>query len=157
MQTEIERKFIITELPDLGGLEKISYERHFLYIDEFSEIRIQKKWKIYEFERKVTKNILTAEKVKFEISEREFLALKKWSIWEVFRDSYKILGTPDMSLKIYHWALEWFMRVEIEFDSFEDSGSFMTPKWFGEEITGELWARDSSIFQMTFKELKKMI
>jgi len=43
MPSEIERKFLVHEMPSLQHLEAIRYERHFLFVDEHSEIRIQKK------------------------------------------------------------------------------------------------------------------
>jgi hypothetical protein len=40
---EIERKFLIQELPDLQNIPEITYERYFLEINPDREIRIQKK------------------------------------------------------------------------------------------------------------------
>lgn len=70
---EIERKFIIKELPNLENRVEIKYERFFLEISLNKEVRIQKKWDMYEKEVKTKINQLTFEKTKQEISQEEFL------------------------------------------------------------------------------------
>jgi|GEM_PF-1725678 len=40
---EIERKFLIKEMPNLENLKPTYYERYFLFRSEKIEIRIQKK------------------------------------------------------------------------------------------------------------------
>jgi len=45
-------------MPDLDDLESIDYDRYFIYNQSGVEIRVQKKWDIYEFERKETQNTL---------------------------------------------------------------------------------------------------
>lgn len=49
---EIERKFLIKEMPNLENLKPTYYERYFLFRSEKIEIRIQKKWEKFEFEKK---------------------------------------------------------------------------------------------------------
>lgn len=154
MKTEIERKFLVAQMPDITGLPKISYERYFLFCDFQTEIRIQKKWDNYEFERKVKETELSAEKLKFEITKNEFEELKKRSIWEILRDSYIISSSPGISLKVYHWNLEWFQRIEVEFESENDSQNFTIPEWFGKEITGTAFARDSNIMNVSCMNMK---
>ncbi len=156
MKTEIERKFLVSKLPNLNGIEKIPYERYFLFYDEYSEIRIQKKEWIYEFERKIKENDLLAKKQKIEITEDEFMSLRKWSTWEIFRDSYSISSSPNMSLKTYHWDLEWFNRIEVEFASEREAQDFEIPDWLGEEITGTKLARDSSLIWLSLEDINEI-
>ena len=157
MKTEIERKFLVDVLPNLEEIEKVSYERYFLFNDVHREIRIQRKWVKYEFERKIKENTLSAEKQKFEISKDEFDRLKESCIGFIIRDSYNISRNPDISLKTYHGNLEWFQRIEVEFESIKQADEFVIPDWFGKEISGKIWARDSEISQMSFYELKKIL
>ncbi|MDA9129049.1 hypothetical protein N9J72_01060 [Candidatus Gracilibacteria bacterium] len=157
MKTEIERKFLVAELPDLQALEKISYERYFLFCNEQSEIRIQKKGEKYEFERKLKYSELSAEKQKFEISKPEFFKLKEGSIGEIIRESYVISTNPEISLKIYYGDLEGFQRIEVEFENAQKAESFKAPKWFGKEITGKTGSRDFEIINKSFKQLKNLL
>ncbi len=77
---EIERKFLITKLPDLKDIPEIKYERYFLEISNNKEIRIQKKGDIYEREVKTRINLIKYKKIKQEISQTEFLESQKQSI-----------------------------------------------------------------------------
>lgn len=155
MQREIERKFLVKQMPDLHWIKKVSYERYFLFCSENIEIRIQKKWEKFEFERKVTQNVVSAEKQKLEITQDEFLEMKKNAVGEIYRDSYRLSNNPNITLKVYHWDLEWFRRIEVEFDSVEIAHNFEAPEWFWTEITGKLGNRDSGICNITFEQLKK--
>jgi len=84
MANEIERKFLIKEMPDLSSYESVFYERYYIYKDGNIELRIQKKGEKYEIERKEIVNKLKAEKTKLMISESEFEKLKQLGSWVVF-------------------------------------------------------------------------
>ncbi|MDR2901763.1 MAG: hypothetical protein LBU87_01455, partial [Lactobacillales bacterium] len=72
---EIERKFLIKKLPDLGRITPVRYERYFLSDDGIRQVRIQKTGDKYELETKTKINAFEFEKSKKEISEGEFLEL----------------------------------------------------------------------------------
>ena len=157
MKNEIERKFLIKKMPSLDGLESIDYERYFIYNQAGVEIRVQKKWNIYEFERKETENPLFAKKLKYKITKTEFEQLKKQAPYWIFRKSYKISQEPNMSIKVYSDRFEWLQRVEVEFNSEEQAHSFVIPDWFGEEITDSSLGRDSQLINLSEEEFKKLI
>ena len=75
--TEIERKFLLTNIPDQDLLAPIRYERYFLYVDKDTEIRIQKKANRYELERKgrQASGSFTFQKQKLQITQAEFQML----------------------------------------------------------------------------------
>jgi hypothetical protein len=77
---EIERKFLIRELPNLEGIPEIKYERYFLDINSDTEVRIQKKNNIYEKEVKTKITPLKYTKTKTEITQTDFIELQKQSI-----------------------------------------------------------------------------
>lgn len=58
-KVEIERKFLVKEMPNLSELAGTPHERHFLYINPPIELRIQRKGEKYELERKVLSNELS--------------------------------------------------------------------------------------------------
>ena len=153
MNYEIERKFLIKELPDLNIYEKISYERYFLFINENSEIRIQKKANKYEFERKENKNNLSSKKQKFEISEEEFEQLSKISKQVIIRNSYKISDKPNITIKIYEWKYKGLKRVEVEFENEQEAKLFKPLIWFGKEITDSVLWRDSRLLKLSKFEI----
>lgn len=68
MSNEIERKFLISKMPDLSNFESVRYERYYIYRDGNIEMRVQKKGEQYEIERKEMVNTLKAIKTKMVIS-----------------------------------------------------------------------------------------
>lgn len=157
MYQEIERKFLIKKLPSLTDYEAVTYERYFLFINQDIEIRIQKKWDKYEFERKETIHNLSSQKQKFEITQQEFDELKKTALSFIIRKSYHISSHPDITIKIYEWIFEGLKRVEVEFDDEPSAQAFTPPDWFWEEITqSPLW-RDSKLIYLSQDEMNQLI
>jgi len=157
MSQEIERKFFVRELPDLNNLEAIKYERCFLFIDEYSEIRIQKKRDKYELERKTTKNSLEAKKQRFQISQEEYERLKRNCEKIIKRTSYNSSASPKISIKVYSGDFIWLTRVEVEFSNKEGAYKFMPLEWFGKEITSSPLWRDSKLVKLHHKEFLELI
>src|SRR5689334_11660711 len=134
---EIERKWILHELPQ-GCYEQkpIPYERHFLFVKNGIEIRVQKKADKYEFERKIEQNALTREGQKFEITKDEFEYFCQKSMTSLVRQSYLIHEAGwEVSIKEYLGKHKGLIRAEIEFSSTQEAESFVPLAWFGEEIT----------------------
>jgi len=154
---EIERKFLAKSLPDLSGKKCISYERYFLKIESDFEKRVQKKGDKYEKERKFKTSDLSRETEKQEISKEDFDALKKSASKSIIRDSYKILDTPNITIKIYHGDYEGLVRVEVEFSSEEEAKNFQPYDWMGEEITHTVLGKDSKLIQLSKKEFKDLL
>jgi len=157
MNQETERKFLIQRMPDLWDFTCISYERYFLENNENHEIRIQKKWNKYEYEKKSSLNTLSAKKIKKQISCKEFENLKEKCRNGILRDSYKISQHPDISIKIYHWRFEWLSRVEVEFDSLENAENFIPLTWFWKEITDSPLWRDSKLIKLPQEKFHELI
>lgn len=149
---EIERKFLITTLPDISHLQSLEYERHFLYISSASELRIQRKGDLYELERKISQEELIDQKYKFPVSKDEFEALKKLCTKGLSRTSYILEDIPGASLKVYNTLYDGLIRAEVEFPTKEEAESFVPPKWFGKEITGTSLAKDKQLVCLSREE-----
>lgn len=121
---EIERKWFVKKLPDLNGLTPVSYERYFLFISEKVEVRIQKKGRKFEFERKSQLSKFTREEQKFEITEEEFEIFKRFSNKSLIRDSYIYQQNPEISVKVYKGKHYGLIRAEVEFESEEEANIF---------------------------------
>jgi len=157
MSNEIERKFLVQKIPDLREFKSLNYERYFLFKNEFVEIRIQKRGDIYEFERKENQNNLSAKKIKFEISEDEFLKLKENSINSIRRKSYIISRNPNITIKVYDEKYCDLIRIEVEFDSELDAKKIVPLEWFGKEITNSNLGRDSKLIDLSKQEILNLI
>lgn len=149
---EIERKFIVSTLPDLSQIQPLEYERYFLHISPTSELRIQRKGDRYELERKVSQEEIIDQKYKLPLSQEEFEELKKLCTKGLSRRSYIIEDIPGASLKIYNNVYDGLIRAEVEFLTKEEAEAFIPPEWFGREITGMPLAKDKKLVHLSREE-----
>lgn len=154
---EIERKFLVKIMPDISHIKPVHYERYFIFKDNETEIRIQKKDSKYELERKIIENNLSAKKYKIDLTEKEFEKFKEISSDSINRESYHISDNPNISLKIYQGRFKGLIRVEVEFLNQKDAYNFVPLLWFGPEITDSLLAKDSNLLDLTNNEFKNIL
>lgn len=135
MGLEIERKYLIKDMPSLDGITKIEYERYFISDNIDEQIRVQRKNDTFEIEKKIKVKENEYKKEKNSISKDEFENLIKNCDKVIKRDSYLISSNPNITVKVYHGKYEGLRRVEVEFNSVETFEKFESPSWFGKEIT----------------------
>lgn len=157
MINEIERKFLVNEVPNLSGLEKITLERHFLYIGNGIELRIQSNGTRHTLQRKVSKSAVERETQTLEISLEEFDRLQTLSVASISRDSYRLADTPKTDLHFYSGKFQGLVRAEFEFSSLDESNAFIPPLWVGKEITDTPLARDSQLQQLNEAEFRELL
>ncbi len=157
MSAEIERKFLVSSMPDLNGKVPVSYERYFLANTDGSEERVQKKGEAYEWEKKVAVSVLASKKEKRIISKEEFEAYKTKAVGGIERESYLLSPSPEITLKVYHGSLEGLVRAEVEFENETDALNYQPADWMGEEITNSPLGRDSKLIQLTKQEFQRML
>lgn len=138
MSQEIERKFLVKELP--ADLENYSHsaiiQGYLIVTDNDIEVRIRKKGDKYFETVKAGSGLVRKE------SEKEITKETFWDHWpltegkRVQKIRYEILYNGKLiELDIYSGGLEGLAVAEVEFESEEDSVSFEPPSWFGEEVT----------------------
>ena len=138
MSHEIERKFLVKELPaDLENYPHSAIIQGYLIItDNDIEVRIRKKGDKYFETVKAGSGLVRKESEK-EITKEVFF--DHWRLTEgkrVEKVRYEIeYGGKLIELDIYSGDLEGLVVAEVEFDSEEESVSFTPPEWFGEEVT----------------------
>lgn len=132
---EIERKFLIYEIPDLAHYPFDEIEQG--YISFEPEIRIRKKGsKCYLTEKGEGTKIRP--EVNLEISQEIYEVLSHLVQGRMIQKTrYKIPIQDHLiaEFDLYHDELEGLMVVETEFSSEEQSQNFIPPVWFGEDIT----------------------
>lgn len=156
-QLEIERKFLVSDLPDLSKLTLVRYERYYVYQTDGIEVRVQKKGDAFEFERKVQTDVLTRETQKIQITEGEFDFFKNIANRSIIRVSYIIETTPKISIKMYEGVFQGLVRAEVEFDSAEAAYAFEPPVWFGREITENPLGRDGLLIKLNENEFRQLL
>ena len=157
--TEIERKFLLTNIPDQDLLAPIRYERYFLYVDKDTEIRIQKKANRYELERKgrQASGSFTFQKQKLQITQAEFQKLRQLCNRSIIRDSYVLKEHPNITIKVYQSDYQGLIRAEIEFESEAQAKGFIAPEWMGVEITNTPLSRDSQLIALSPSEFQMLL
>lgn len=155
---EIERKFLVKELPDLSGIAPIRYERYYITKDGPLVERIQKKGDKYEFESKKTISPLEHDKNKRYITQEEFEHLRRGKEEEgIIRDGYLLSENPEVSVKIYHGRLEGLARAEVEFSSKEEAEAYIPESWMGEEITTSPLGADARLLHLSSQEFASLL
>ena len=154
---EIERKFLVKNMPDLSGIIPVRYERYYLKRDGGVEERIQKKNDKYEYEFKKEVSGLERTVDKKSITESEFNDLKNKAEGNLIRDSYQVSLRPNISIKIYHGRFDGLIRAEVEFDSLDSAKDYIPETWMGEEITDSPLGRDSRLLGLSEQEFKSLI
>lgn len=154
---EIERKWIVKELPDLSEYDRVGQTRHFLYNKENVEVRVQKIGKIYEFERKRELSNLTRENVKFEMSKKEYEWFILLSSGLILRDCYISRTDPSFTIKIYYRQFKGLIRAEVEFESESEAKKYKPLSWFGREITNTDLGRDKKLVKLSEKKFNILL
>lgn len=148
---EIERKYLIKQMPNLDNIKPIRYERYYINDDIDNQIRVQKKDDKFILETKTKISKIEYEREKKEISELEFLKLIKGCEKVIIRDSYLVNEKPNITIKIYHGIYEGLVRAEIEFDSEYEYNNFQVPDWFGKDITDTELGMDARLIKLDRK------
>jgi len=131
---EIERKFLVNEIPDLTNTIYTEITQGYLSFDP--EIRIRCDSNKYYITKKSNGDI-AREEIELEIDEKVYNILSnliKGNIITKIRHFISANGKI-AELNIYQKDLEGLSIVEVEFDSLEEANSFEIPLWFGEEVT----------------------
>lgn len=132
---EIERKFLVTEIPSLKGCKKFEIKQGYISVDPV--IRIRKSNSNYFLTIKGQGSIIREEH-EMPITSKQFeTLLLKIESNLIEKDRYLInlhnglIAELDVFLGIY----KGLALVEVEFNSIEDANTFTPPHWFAHEVT----------------------
>lgn len=140
MAHEIERKFLVKELPkDLENYPSNEIQQGYIQIrDDSTEERVRKKSTQYFHTVKSGEGLIRQESER-EITQEEFGGL--WPKTEgkrIHKTRYDIeYGDLFIELDVFSGSLDGLVVAEVEFESKEESSKFTPPKWFGSEITND--------------------
>lgn len=140
MAVEIERKFLVTELPteELQYARTEDIQQGYLLREETRELRVRRKGdQCFLTEKKGAG--LSREEHEIGITEAMFLAL--WPLTggcqlEKARTTFDLQGQT-LELDIYRGSLEPLMVLEAEFSTEEDAMKWSAPWFAGAEVTGD--------------------
>ncbi|MEE3467801.1 MAG: CYTH domain-containing protein [Eubacterium sp.] len=142
---EIEQKYLIHYLPD--GLDRYEHEEiEQAYLCQKPAIRVRRKGGRYIFTYKNREqgtgdgSVCVAEEIETEIDFDAYMHLFEKADGEPIRKTrYKIPYEKfTIELDIFHGKREGLILAEVEFESVEESKSFVKPDWFGENVSGDI-------------------
>ena len=133
---EIERKFLVKEIPDkLDTFERIDMTQG--YLNTNPVVRIRKENDNYVLTYKGS-GLLSRSEYNLPLNEESFNhMIKKCDGIIISKSRYKIPIKNNLiaELDIFKGDLDSLVLVEVEFKSVEDANAFIPPSWFGMDVT----------------------
>ena len=138
---EIERKFLVREIPNLEGLKCSKIKQGYISISP--EVRVRKKDDTYYLTKK-GEGMIVREEIEKEISKSEgekyfskiISNLIEKNRYYIKHDEYTI------ELDIYEGKFKGLIVAEIEFNTLDEAMAFTPPTWFGEDISENIEYRN---------------
>jgi CYTH domain-containing protein len=148
MSIEIERKFLVTSLPE--AMDRYPHERimqgYVVVGTDGSEVRLRRKGPKYFEAVKMGRGGIRSE------LEVELTATQFDTLWEatsgrrIEKTRYEIRHAGAiMEVDVYHGELAGLVTAECEFASAEESRRFVPPDWFGREVTNDPAYKNQSL------------
>jgi adenylate cyclase len=135
---EVERKFVVSDRPDLDGAESAEIDQGYLATGADGEVRVRRRGDSFVLTAKRGSG-LSREEAEMELDRDAFERL--WPLTEGRRLHKRRYVMPEGNLTIevdvYEGDLEGLVVAEIEFGSEEEARRFDPPAWLGEEVTGD--------------------
>ena len=161
MSAEIERKFLIRELPP-GTLSEscLCIQQGYIALDPSGkEVRLRKSNEQFYLTVK-SGGTLQREEYEIEIQQSQFETL--WPSTEgkrlrkdrylIDRDGYTI------EIDVYHQPLKGLIVAEVEFDSEGEANLFVKEDWMGQEVTHLNFLKNKNLLQFeSLEDLKSML
>lgn len=137
---EIERKFLLSELPaDIAGAPSTHLRQGYLAIGPHDEVRIRDAGGVFTLTAKSGAGI-EREESETAITHAQFEAL--WSSTEGRRIEKRrhLLTEGDVTYEVdvFEGSLRGLLLAEVEFHSLDEARSFEPPVWFGSEVTYDI-------------------
>lgn len=148
MSVEIERKFLVTSLPE--AMDRYPHERivqgYVVVGADGSEVRLRRKGRKHFEAVKTGRGEIRSE------LEVELTAAQFDTLWEatsgrrIEKTRYEIRHAGlVMEVDVYHGELAGLVTAECEFASPEESRRFVPPDWFGREVTNDPAYKNQSL------------
>ena len=133
---EIERKFLIPELPaDLDSYPSRRIEQAYLCTEPVVRIRRQDDKYILTYK---SAGMMAREEYNLPLTKEAYEHLKKKADGIVLSKRRYLLPLPDgltIELDVFDAPYETLRLAEVEFESVAQAEAFVPPAWFGEDVT----------------------
>ena len=151
---EIEKKYLVKELPNLSQFESMEIEQG--YLTRRPTLRIRKKNSDYIFTYKskvkdAPKNINVNDEVERPLTKEAYEKLREKTEGYLIQKTRYLIpiraeyrecaeGFPDeltVELDVFHGRLDGLVFAEIEFPSEEIAERFLAPAWLGKDVSDD--------------------
>ena len=135
MGKEIERKFLVKEIPDLNAYPYKCLEQGYLSVNPV--VRVRKEDDTYYLKYK-GKGFLEREEYNLPLNEDSYNHLVAKTDGKIIRKKRYLIPYENhtIELDIFEGELAPLILAEVEFETVEEATSFVPPSWFGEDVTG---------------------
>ena len=133
---EIERKFLVDDLPPLEGTDHDEIEQGYLSLGQ-GGVRLRRRGDRRRLTVKRGEG-LSREEVEIDLDEGQFETLWPQTEGRRVRKRRHLLEHGDLTIELDVFAgdLEGLVVAEVEFGSEDEARAFEPPSWFGREVTG---------------------
>lgn len=148
---EIERKFLIRELPE--NLEAYPFQTlEQAYLCTEPVVRVRRSDDTYILTYK-SKGLMSREEYNLPLTAESYAHLKAKADGNIIcKKRYRIPLENDLTIELDLFAppFEGLILAEVEFVSEEQANAFLPPNWFGEEVTWSTDYHNSTLSQKQF-------
>jgi CYTH domain-containing protein len=147
LKTEVERKFLVSEHPELTGLKSEEIIQGYISTaSDCAEVRVRQKGSRY-FQTIKSDGGLKRSEIEVEISKEQFDSL--WTATEGRRLKKTRYEIPyeglTIEMDVYNGELAGLVVAEVEFVSEDEGVLFTPPSWFGREVTNDRAFRNKNL------------
>lgn len=154
MGKEIERKFLLSKLPNLKWENIQLIKQNYLMFNEISELRIREEIG-EEFKNKYTLTYksgggnLVREENEIEIDKNTYLdLLGKYNSIPIVKTRYQIhIDSKEVIVDVYDDVLNKLVISEIEFKNEDEANSFIPFDWMGKEVTYDKTYKNKNLWK----------
>lgn len=135
MGKEIERKFLVKEMPDLNSYTYKYLEQGYLSVNPV--VRVRKEDDTYYLTYK-GKGFLEREEYNLTLNKESYEHLIAKADGKLIKKKRYLIpyDKNTIELDIFEGELAGLVIAEVEFETVEEANSFNPPSWFGEDVTG---------------------
>lgn len=144
---EIEKKFLIKRLPDnLEMFEKKEMEQGYLCTNPVVRVRKSNEEYILTYKSHVQdkenplESVRVNEEVEVPLTKEGYYHLREKADGNLIEKTRYIIPLDDghkAELDVFHGYLKGLVFVEVEFAGVKEAGRFVTPEWFGEDVSSD--------------------
>ena len=148
MGKEIERKFLIGQLPE--NLETYSFhELEQGYLNTAPVVRVRKEDEEYYLTYK-GKGFLEREEYNLPLTKEAYYHLVLKADGKLIKKRRYLIPYENhtIELDVFSSPIKDMLLAEVEFESVEEANDFTPPEWFGEEVTGDYHYSNSYLSQI---------